>query len=1165
MYKSFSSFFSSVFFLFLFISLNAQERENYSLLWEVQNPNTKEISYVFGTMHLSDARVFEFSDAVFPAIQSTEAFALEIAPDSLEAGLEKYMLVKKDLSRYKKVLGKEKYKELDSKIQGVIGISLDSLQYNSLEFLSSILIPDLTKENDEETFLDLFLYNVALNENKEIRGLEKVEDQIIDMDLLSDQELKESLLELLEDQEGFFRKELDNMVEIYHGGNIEEVYSKLKEFETEEDYDLIARNQVMASSIEQITNQRTLFTAIGVAHLPGKYGVLELLKNKGFRVKKSKATFNNPNMDLIAQSSFESWESYSYDKEGYELIAPRKSNTIKTSLSQISSTGTGTDLINGVEIVHLSIKIPEDKLTAAEEMIILMTDRYKTTKEGYEFQELDSYSKNGVEYNSILATKENRLSRLDLYLRNGRAYIFTADFKNTANSQKTAKRFFDSIRLFEQKEKAFEWSVLEPEKAAFKVDFPVDFKTMEKQIANPQEENGDPYKLTIFHAVNAEKKEQYLVRYNDYPLGYYLEDIEGATQEYIELIKTKGFKILEKNKTTHLGAVAYDLEIKILDTIHGRMRIFYRGNRLYLLLIQSYDVDKEISMKNRLFDTFTFKDYVPAIYDEIALDEGYRFKFPKSNVVAVDSSDYNQADLLFSRFYQGYDENSGNAFSVSQTRFGKYFRTNDKDVYFKEYEDELFENDSIVKKTPFTYNNISGIEYLINIPSSNIQQRYRLFYKGQNVFLLGTHQDRSNIYSANTEEFFNGFETSNEEVFDMEASKSKTLLTDLLSNNEETYNDAHNALDYYDFEKNDAKDLLTFIKKDYPKDSLYYGTKNMLIYSLALVKDPAYLDEFKKIYLSTGSEYTKAIIIQSLPLFESEKAIELQMSLLQNNDIPKLEDYSLTFLESENDSLIDLTKYGNQIWDLQKKSGLRDLTLNYFNRKITTDEKTLPFLKERKQELATLFQEDASAVASGLDDYTKHLSPYELSSYFKLLDTLEVKDQQTMKYIKELVAVEVDRAYVHLNALEHYLKYEPKVDKKLVRGFIEDLYFRFEGMELIAKNGYSKMIPKSYFKDEEFAKLSVYNALYDYDENMLIKHLGEIEENEATYIVYQFNYTTYEDDTNYIALARKHKIDKNKPEQFEVWLSGDGFVNNQWQVIAQSLIEEWQAEEVDEE
>src|SRR5579871_2249156 len=67
----------------LSLAASAQaRRQPYTLLWRISGKDLKEPSYLFGTMHVKDKRVFGFSDSVMLAIQKCKSFALEVHPDS---------------------------------------------------------------------------------------------------------------------------------------------------------------------------------------------------------------------------------------------------------------------------------------------------------------------------------------------------------------------------------------------------------------------------------------------------------------------------------------------------------------------------------------------------------------------------------------------------------------------------------------------------------------------------------------------------------------------------------------------------------------------------------------------------------------------------------------------------------------------------------------------------------------------------------------------------------------------------------------------------------------------------------------------------------------------------------------------------------------------------
>ena len=48
---------------------------------------------------------------------------------------------------------------------------------------------------------------------------------------------------------------------------------------------MIDRNRVMADGIERLSRENTVFAVIGAAHLPYKYGVLNILAQRGYSIK----------------------------------------------------------------------------------------------------------------------------------------------------------------------------------------------------------------------------------------------------------------------------------------------------------------------------------------------------------------------------------------------------------------------------------------------------------------------------------------------------------------------------------------------------------------------------------------------------------------------------------------------------------------------------------------------------------------------------------------------------------------------------------------------------------------------------------------------------------------------------------------------------------------
>jgi len=102
-------------FLFLFlIGFFAAQAQYNSLLWKISGNGLKHPSFLYGTMHTSDPRVFAFSDSVMPYFSSAKAYAMELDPkEAFNLGLLSKLMMGKGYS-LKKMIPEREYNRLDS-------------------------------------------------------------------------------------------------------------------------------------------------------------------------------------------------------------------------------------------------------------------------------------------------------------------------------------------------------------------------------------------------------------------------------------------------------------------------------------------------------------------------------------------------------------------------------------------------------------------------------------------------------------------------------------------------------------------------------------------------------------------------------------------------------------------------------------------------------------------------------------------------------------------------------------------------------------------------------------------------------------------------------------------------------------------------------------------
>src|SRR5688572_31688546 len=62
--------------------LSAQQLPK-TVLWRISGKGLSKPSYLFGTMHLNDQRLFNFGDSVYRAIEYCDGLAIEVSPDEM--------------------------------------------------------------------------------------------------------------------------------------------------------------------------------------------------------------------------------------------------------------------------------------------------------------------------------------------------------------------------------------------------------------------------------------------------------------------------------------------------------------------------------------------------------------------------------------------------------------------------------------------------------------------------------------------------------------------------------------------------------------------------------------------------------------------------------------------------------------------------------------------------------------------------------------------------------------------------------------------------------------------------------------------------------------------------------------------------------------------------
>lgn len=262
--------------------LNAQLSNNKnSVLWEVSGNGLKKPSYLFGTIHMICGKDFVMWTKATEAFSKASKLALEInMADAGEMTIAQQMAMGK-VPLSKSLTAKQKA-DLETVLQKNGVGTLEQLDSYTLETVMSLLFMKSFGCADLK-FYEMEFISKATQSNIPVVGLEKVVEQIEFLNQsFSDDEMIAYLQKIDANMCG-------QMVKQYTNQDIEGLYEMMIEKESMSSSTqkilLDNRNEKWVKAMPDMMQNESVFFAFGAAHLPGKKGVINLLKQAGYSLK----------------------------------------------------------------------------------------------------------------------------------------------------------------------------------------------------------------------------------------------------------------------------------------------------------------------------------------------------------------------------------------------------------------------------------------------------------------------------------------------------------------------------------------------------------------------------------------------------------------------------------------------------------------------------------------------------------------------------------------------------------------------------------------------------------------------------------------------------------------------------------------------------------------
>lgn len=1096
----------------------AQDKDAYSLLWKIEGNNLDKPSYLFGTMHIDDARVFNFSDAVMPAIENTEYFALEVNADSLITAIinKKYDISANEF--YKNLLQPKVYNSLLKRFEEVNEFSLIDSEIMSPDQVLSMLIPDIDKDDDKSTFVDFHLLGQARTMNKKITGLENVEDQMNYFDNLSDEQKTEEIVSHLSIDVDSINRTKEIMTKVYATGDLNKIAAFVNQYDFI-DETMISRNKVMSTNIIDIMKKGSLFAGVGAAHLVGKDNVIELLQNEGYKVSVVEAKFTGVADTYKVDSSKGFWYNYIDSDLGFQLELPQAPN-IKQDYDKFTIYGYGdvptktSYLFMGFDAGYSLAQSQID--TLLETMISNIIEKRGGVV--IKREELTDSNQFGSDITAELS--DGQMIKARFIIKNNHFYYFSAETSKDQIDENHIKRYFNSIEVegVELKPETKGWREFRSEKGAFAIQIPVDVKDISREHPNPIDSEGDAYFLNLYMATDSDNLNNYLIRYNDQPLGYFLQNPEIAFKE-TENNLTQTSTLLSEPKIIYLGDIeGREYELKLKDKFHSIVRVYFRGNRTYLLLKQKLNETEKVNVNDEFFNSFTLLPYLDTeLTNYESSNRDFKIKLFENVKEVIDTLNLNDSNVLDSYDYTSINPNSGSIYQYGYNNIGKYFRITTHKNLFEEYKNALIEyNDSIVSEKIVAKNGDSLIRFSVRnklFKNTRRQIVNQFWYDNYRLHVSKAIVTDEELKSGIVEKVFSSITgqpvTSDIDIYE---SKAKYIIEDLKSKDTIVYNGAIKAFDYYEFDKDDLPILSEALNYSFSEetDSVI---KSNIIYEFSLINEESSLDILETLYNKpTTSDNLKTDILITIPTIKSKKSLVLYNKLLFSNPPTQEDSYDYSVFQPFNDSLNYAIENYSKLLSLMSITQYRNDIIYLSNNIHNSELNTNNIVKSNYNKILDYLTTDAEVffnIPPPGDEYDEgyDYTYYNLMvAYLNSLNTVKYDDSISNTITSTLLNRDDDK-WLRLLAITARIFNEYSISDDILNQYLDDKYYRFEIMEAFHKINKLEDIDKKLLKEKEFAKLSFYNyAGEDGGYPDEIEFLKKINRENATFYAVKFNY-----------------------------------------------------------
>jgi uncharacterized protein YbaP (TraB family) len=582
------------------------EKKYPALLWEITGNGLKKPSYLFGTMHVSSKLVFHLSDSFYLDINRSDVVALELDPQLWQDQLFRFENMESNLRFYtqgapndfinEKSFQLDKY---DNRLKSAL--SDEPTVINGLLYRTYRTRADF----EEDTYLDLYIYQTGRKLGKQATGVEnyfQTERLVMEaaQDMMKDKKKKTP------DTDGESTYDIERKSqEAYRQGDLDLLDSLERLMEPSEAYMekfLYRRNEIQAASIDSIVRQHSLFVGVGAAHLPGRRGVIELLRQKGYTLR----PVVMPDRDATRRDDIDkikvpvSFSAFTSEDGDFSVSLPGKLHR-RPGGHSIDDSWQYADMSNGAYYMIGRVGTHSSFLGEKDETILKKVDSLLYENIPGKILKKTAITRSGYRGFEITGrTRRGDLQRYNILVTPYEIWVFKMSGTNNYVDGPEADQFFTSIRI--RPNTPASWTDFTPSRGGFTIRLP----RIPRQ--NQDLSGTDAMTRWEYEATDSATGDAFLVWKKTVQNYRFLEEDTADLALMEESFRQSDWvgKPLSRRTGLYDGHACLDALYQAKDGSYIRTKFIIHGADDYVLATHSHSKDKSFA---GFFNSFAFIPY----------------------------------------------------------------------------------------------------------------------------------------------------------------------------------------------------------------------------------------------------------------------------------------------------------------------------------------------------------------------------------------------------------------------------------------------------------------------------------------------------------------------------------------------------------------------------